>query len=53
MEVLIVQFAAPVALTSCRLAVKYGADADAVASLVIASKLLCIGTLPLTLAFLI
>ncbi len=51
--VLIVQFTTPVAVTSYMLAAKYGADADAVASLVIASTVLSVGTLPLTLAFLI
>jgi malate permease and related proteins len=53
MAVLILQFTTPVAVTSYMLAAKYGADADTVASMVIASTLLSIGTLPLTLAFLI
>lgn len=51
--VLVVQISTPVAVTSYMLAEKYGADADAVAGLVIASTLLAIITLPLTLGFLI
>ena len=51
--VLVVQVSTPVAVTSYMLAEKYGADADAVAGLVIASTLLAIITLPLTLGFLI
>lgn len=53
MAVLILQVTTPVAVTSYMLAEKYGADADAVAGLVIASTLLSVVTLPLTLAFLI
>ncbi|MFN3844406.1 MAG: AEC family transporter [Paracoccaceae bacterium] len=51
--VLVAQVSTPVAVTSCMLAEKYGADADAVAGLVIASTLLAVITLPLTLGFLI
>lgn len=51
--VLVVQVSTPVAVTSYMLAEKYGADADAVAGLVIASTLLAVITLPLTLGFLI
>jgi predicted permease len=51
--VLIVQVTTPVAVTSYMLAAKYGADAEAVAGLVIASTALSVATLPLTLAFLI
>lgn len=53
LSVLILQVSTPVAVTSYLLAEKYGADADAVAGLVIVSTLLSIATLPLTLAFLI
>ena len=53
LAVLILQVTTPVAVTSYMLAEKYGADADAVAGLVIASTLLSVITLPLTLAFLI
>jgi predicted permease len=51
--VLIVQVATPVAVTSYLLAEKYGADADAVAGLVVVSTLLSVITLPLILAFVI
>jgi malate permease and related proteins len=53
LAVLILQITTPVAVTSYLLAEKYGADADAVAGLVIASTVMSIITLPLTLAFLI
>jgi predicted permease len=53
LAVLILQVTTPVAVTSYMLAAKYGADADAVAGLVIASTLLSVVTLPLTLGFLI
>jgi malate permease and related proteins len=53
LAVLIVQVSTPVAVTSYMMAEKYGADADAVAGLVIASTLLSVIGLPLTLAFLI
>jgi malate permease and related proteins len=53
LAVLILQVSTPVAVTSYILAEKYGADADAVAGLVIASTVLSIITLPLTLGFLI
>lgn len=51
--VLVVQISTPVAVTSYMLAEKYGADADAVAGLVIASTLLAVITLPITLGFLL
>jgi malate permease and related proteins len=51
--VLVLQITTPVAVTSYLLAEKYGADADAVAGLVIVSTVMSIITLPLTLAFLI
>jgi malate permease and related proteins len=53
LAVLILQVTTPVAVTSYMLAEKYGADADAVAGLVIVSTLLSVVTLPLTLGFLI
>ncbi len=53
LAVLILQVSTPVAVTSYMLAEKYGADADAVAGLVIASTLLSLLTLPITLAFMI
>ena len=53
LAVLILQVSTPVAVTSYMLAAKYGADAEAVAGLVIVSTLLSIATLPLTLAFLV
>lgn len=53
MAVLVLQVSTPVAVTTYMLAGKYGADADAVAGMVIVSTLLSIVTLPLTLAFLI
>jgi malate permease and related proteins len=53
LAVLILQITTPVAVTSYLLAEKYGADADAVAGLVIVSTVMSIITLPLTLAFLI
>ncbi|WP_341368503.1 AEC family transporter [Yoonia sp. BS5-3] len=51
--VLIVQVATPVAVTSYLLAEKYGADAQPVAGLVVASTLLSVIALPLILAFVI
>ncbi|HHL21712.1 MAG TPA: AEC family transporter [Aliiroseovarius sp.] len=51
--VLILQMSAPVAVTSYLLAERYRADSGAVASLVVTSTLLAIGTIPLTLAFLL
>ena len=51
--VLILQVSTPVAVTQYMLAAKYGADAQAVAGLVIASTLIAVASLPLTLAFLI
>ncbi|MEM9524684.1 MAG: AEC family transporter, partial [Pseudomonadota bacterium] len=53
LAVLVLQVAMPVAVTSYLLAAKYGADAEAVAGLVVVSTLLSIGTIPLTLAFLL
>ncbi len=53
LAVLVLQITTPVAVTSYLLAEKYGADADAVAGLVIVSTVLSIVTLPLTLIFLI
>jgi len=51
--VLVLQVSTPVAVTSYMLAVKYGADADAVAGLVVISTLTAVATIPLTLAFVI
>ncbi|MEL6570726.1 MAG: AEC family transporter [Pseudomonadota bacterium] len=51
--VLIVQVSTPIAVTSYMLAEKYGADAQPVAGLVVASTLLSVITLPLILAFVI
>lgn len=51
--VLIVQVATPVAVTSYLLAEKYGADAQTVAGLVVASTLLAVLALPVILAFVI
>ena len=53
LAVLVLQVTTPVAVTSYMMAEKYGADAQSVAGLVIASTLLSVVTLPLTLAFLI
>ncbi|MEQ6249770.1 AEC family transporter [Sulfitobacter sp. HNIBRBA3233] len=51
--VLVLQIATPVAVTSYLLAEKYGADAQAVAGLVVVSTLLSVGALPLLLAALL
>lgn len=51
--VLILQVSTPVAVTSYLLAVKYEADSDAVAGLVVVSTLLSVAYIPLTLAFLV
>lgn len=51
--VLILQVSTPVAVTSYLLAAKYDADADPVAGLVVVSTLMSVGSIPLTLAFLI
>jgi predicted permease len=51
--VLVLQVATPVAVTSYLLAEKYGADADAVAGLVVASTLLSVLLIPVLLGFLI
>ncbi len=53
LSVLVLQVATPVAVTSYLLAEKYGADADAVAGLVVISTLLSVVTIPLALVFLI
>lgn len=49
--VLVLQLGTPIAVTSYLLATKYGADADAVAGLVVVSTLMAVVALPLTLAF--
>ena len=51
--VLVVQIATPVAVTSYLLAEKYGADAEAVAGLVVVSTLLSVVALPVILAVLL
>ena len=51
--VLVLQISTPVAVTSYLLAEKYGADAASVAGLVVASTILSIVTIPLTLALLL
>jgi malate permease and related proteins len=51
--VLLLQLATPVAVTSYLIAEKYGADADAVAGLVVVSTLLSVAVLPILLAFVI
>ncbi len=51
--VLVVQISTPVAVTSYMMAAKYGADADAVAGLVVVSTLMSVVALPITLAFLV
>jgi predicted permease len=51
--VLVLQVATPVAVTSYMLAEKYGADANAVAGLVVVSTLMSVGALPLILAALL
>lgn len=48
--VLVLQVATPVAVTSYLLAEKYGADADAVAGLVVVSTIMSVVSLPLLLA---
>lgn len=48
--VLVLQVATPVAVTSYLLAEKYGAEAEAVAGLVVASTLMSVAALPLILA---
>lgn len=53
LAVLILQVSTPVAVTSYLLAVKYEADSDAVAGLVVVSTLLSVAYIPLTLAFLV
>ncbi len=51
--VLVLQVATPVAVTSYMLAEKYGADAEEVAGLVVASTLMSVAALPLLLGFLL
>ncbi len=51
--ILVLQVATPVAVTSYMLAEKYGADADAVAGLVVASTLISVALLPVLLGSLI
>ncbi|MBB06098.1 AEC family transporter [Pseudooceanicola sp.] len=51
--VLVLQVATPVAVTSYLLAEKYGADSQAVASLVVVSTLLSVAAIPLILAVLL
>lgn len=51
--VLVLQIATPVAVTSYMLAEKYKADSDAVAGLVMASTLMSVAAIPITLAFLV
>lgn len=51
--VLVLQVATPVAVTSYMLAEKYGADAEEVAALVVASTLISVLSLPALLAFLL
>ena len=51
--VLLVQAIMPVAVTSYLLAVRYKADADAVAGLVIASTLISVGAIPAVLALIL
>jgi predicted permease len=51
--VLVLQVATPVAVTSYLLAEKYGADAQSVAGLVVASTLMSVAALPILLAFLL
>jgi predicted permease len=51
--VLVLQVATPVAVTSYMLAEKYGADAEEVAGLVVASTLIAVAALPLLLAMLL
>ncbi len=53
LAVLVMQVSTPVAVTSYMLAEKYGADADAVAGLVVVSTVLSVFTIPLTLVFLV
>jgi predicted permease len=47
------QLATPAAVTSYLLAVKYGADADAVAGLVMVSTVMSVGALPVLLGILL
>ena len=51
--VLVLQVATPAAVTSYLLAVKYGADADAVAGLVVVSTLMSVAVLPVLLGILL
>lgn len=51
--VLVLQLATPVAVSNYLLAEKYGADANAVAGLVVVSTLMSVGALPLILALIL
>ena len=51
--VLVLQVATPVAVTSYMLAEKYGAEAENVAGLVVASTLMSVAALPVLLALLL
>jgi len=53
LAVLVLQVSTPVAVTSYLLAEKYGADAQAVAGLVVVSTLMAVVALPVLLAFLL
>ena len=53
LAVLILQVSTPVAVTSYLLSVKYEADSEVVAGLVVVSTLLSVAYIPLTLAFLV
>jgi|TARA_R110000737_G_scaffold339408_2_gene361320 malate permease and related proteins len=53
LAVLILQISTPVAVTSYLLAEKYGADAQAVAGLVVASTLMSVAAIPVLLAILL
>lgn len=53
LAVLVLQVATPVAVTSYMMAEKYGADADAVAGLVVVSTIVSIVSIPATLGFLV
>ena len=53
LAVTILQIATPVAVTSYMLAEKYGADADAVAGLVVVSTIVSVVSIPATLGFLV
>ena len=52
-SVLIIQLSMPIAVTSYLLAEKYGADANAVAGLVVVSTLITVAISPILLTFLV